>query len=35
MSRQYIGSPGDISGIGHIISSDIYQSITNEKHTFE
>ncbi|MBW7963496.1 hypothetical protein [Bradyrhizobium sp. BR 10261] len=32
---RYIGSPGDVSGVGHLISGEIYQSITNEKHTFE
>jgi TolB protein len=33
--QQYIGSPDDLSGIGHMISGDIYQRITNEKRTFE
>ncbi|UFW47001.1 MULTISPECIES: hypothetical protein [Bradyrhizobium] len=33
--QQFIGSPGDLSGIGHMISGEIYQSIMNEKHTFE
>lgn len=32
---QYIGSAGDLSGMGHMISGDIYQSITNEKRSFE
>ncbi|WP_441237284.1 hypothetical protein [Bradyrhizobium sp. 930_D9_N1_4] len=33
--QQYIGDPGDISGIGHMISGDIYERITDEKRTFE
>ncbi|MBR0987158.1 MULTISPECIES: hypothetical protein [Bradyrhizobium] len=35
MGRRYIGSPGDLGGIGHMISGDIYERITNEKRTFE
>jgi TolB protein len=33
--QQYFCDPDDLSRIGHIISSDIYQRVTNEKHTFE
>jgi TolB protein len=33
--QQYIGKPGDLTGIGHIIAGDIYESLTGEKHTFE
>lgn len=32
--KQYIGSPGDVVGIGHLISGDIYQSTTHDEHTF-
>ncbi len=33
--QQYVGSPDDLRGIGHMISGDIYVSTTNEKRTFE
>lgn len=33
--QRYIGSSDDLSGIGHMISADIYERITNEKRTFE
>lgn len=35
VGRRYIGSPGDLSGIGHMISGEIYERVTNEKRTFE
>jgi len=33
--QQYIGNAGDISGIGHMISGEIYQSATRERRAFE
>jgi TolB protein len=33
--QQYIGNPDDLNRIGHMISGDIYERITHEKHTFE
>jgi TolB-like protein len=33
--QQYLGSPADLSGIGHMISGDIYERVTNEKRAFE
>lgn len=34
VGRRYIGDPGDISGIGHMISGEIYERVTFEKRTF-
>ena len=31
----YFGSPDDLGSIGHMISGEIYERITNEKHVFE